>query len=127
MTPALVPTMLQDGDELLVDDRARSLADLYADRLPGRSREEKARAIVQANGAKWSTASINAWVLRTGGAMQPSGFARFTDRSVILLPAGGPRPSVDDDEPSATTTATVGAGTFAVLALVAWRLLRKKR
>lgn len=54
--------------------------------------------IVEANGVKWGIQPINAWVIKTGGKWLPQsgdavpgsptgGWAVFTDRSTILLPA----------------------------------------
>lgn len=66
-----VPTKLQLGD---------TLANLAADR------KVSPQEIVKQNGVAWSTAAINAWVLKTGGTLLKSGAAVFTNNSTILLP-----------------------------------------
>jgi len=92
---ALVPTKLLDGDQLDTSDTTHSLAKLY---------NTTAQEIVKANGVSFSPAAIEGdggWVEKTGGKLLT--FADkatgktvrrwvFSSNSVILLPAGGPRP-----------------------------------
>ena len=53
------------------------------------------REIAAQNGTTFTTAAVNEWVVRTGGELMPTGVTRFTDDSVILLPANGPRQMVN--------------------------------
>jgi len=73
-----VPTRLTNSDASL-----SILAKLY-----GVSPE----SIVANNATDWKSAAINKWVVDTGGKTMSSGETAFTENSVILLPAGGPRP-----------------------------------
>ena len=43
--------------------------------------------IAKKNGVAWNTSAINAWVLRVGGKMLPSGYTTFTVGNQIMLPS----------------------------------------
>lgn len=124
---ALVLSHLLDGDELgqLRDVNGKPLGALVppSHDLAALYRTT-ARAIVEANGVRFRTADIDAWVMDTGGKRLSNGQPVFAATSRILLPAGGARSPVTSTGPSTGAVAAGGGGLLLLAGVAAWFFLK---